>query len=207
MPILRGSITFTRFFAGAKEKSQDLARALPRGLKANAFEPIDKKGDDDRAAGFVELENADAADFTGSSLQYGERALFAYRVDQLKVPASQLRGELEAWQSAFHQENDRKPSRAEKAAAKAGFKQTHRNRAQPSTKVHDIAWNLKSGELQIWSSSRKTVDEIVMALEDACPVKLSSPLQEALARGKMDETKLQPTPELVGGEEVANGTA
>src|SRR5512140_2807835 len=98
MPILRGSVTFARFRVDPSKKvPSDVRRWLVRGLQAAAFEPIDRKSDDDVAAGFVELEDRDRTEFSPSALFYGERALFSWRIDKLRVPAGQLRDELDRW--------------------------------------------------------------------------------------------------------------
>jgi len=174
---------------------------MVRGLQAAAFEPIDRKSDDDVAAGFVELEDRDRAEFAPSALFYGERALFSWRIDKLRVPAGQLRDELERWAQQFELENERKPSRSEKAQHKAAVRQKLRSEAVPVTRTHDVAWNLKTGEVQVWSASRKVVDEIAGVLETNLEVRLVPPLGSALA----DEAELRPTLELAGGEEVAHG--
>lgn len=65
MPILRGSVTFARFRVQLPEKgASNVRRFLTNGLSAHAFEPIDRKSDEDRSTGFVELENNAATGFT-----------------------------------------------------------------------------------------------------------------------------------------------
>ncbi|MFL5320018.1 MAG: recombination-associated protein RdgC [Myxococcaceae bacterium] len=210
MPILRGSVTFSRFRVERSDKTpSDERRWLARGLQAHAFEPIDRKGDEDRATGFVELEHGDKMEFAVGDLFYGERALFAFRVDVIRVSAATVRDELLRWATAFENEHGRKPARGEKTEAKAGIRQKLRNRATELTKLHDVAWNLKSDQVQIWSSSRKQVDEITAAVESAFSVKLSPLVPGAMALSSgVDEDALQPTAELVGGElEVSHGAA
>ncbi|MBU8899447.1 hypothetical protein DRW03_28830 [Corallococcus sp. H22C18031201] len=218
MPVLRGAVTFSRFRAEpSKDASAEAKRWLSKGLKSHAFEAIDRRSEDERAAGFVELENTEASDFSVSNLFHGEYALFAFRIDTLKVPASLMKAELDKWTAAFTKENDRPPARAEKNRQRAELKQLLRQRAVPRTSVLDVSWNLKTQQLQIWAASRKTVEEILVALENALPVKLTSltPAELALKAG-IDEKSLGPTPELLGVdlpaltaavEEVAHGAA
>jgi recombination associated protein RdgC len=210
MPVLRGSVTFSRFRADTTEDAlSDVKKWLGRGLKAHAFEPIDRKSEDDTSAGFVELENTESTDFSPGSFLYGEYALIGYRIDRIKVPASALKAELAKWASAFEKEHDRPPSRAEKASNRDSLRQLLRNRAVPSTKVHDVSWNLKTQQLQIWAASRKAVEEVQSAVESAFGVKLTAMVPAAVAaRSGIDEATLTPTPELVGGElmaEVSHG--
>lgn len=208
MPIQKGSVTFSRYrVEGDPKAPSEIRRWLVKGLKSSAFEPIDRKGDDDRAAGFVELEDADQAEFASSALFYGERALFAWRVDTLKVPASALKTELDKWLAAFEKENGRKPTRGEKTEQKAQLRHTMRSRATPVSKTHDVSWNLKSGELQLWTSSRKIAEEIALALESSLDLKLTpvSPGGKAIARG-IPDAQVAPTAALLGVE-VAHGEA
>jgi recombination associated protein RdgC len=214
MPIQRGSVTLSRFRVipdDDKAPPADPKRWLSQSLRHGAFEPIDRKSDEDRAIGFVELEDSEGTGFSPGSYVHGERVLFGFRVDQLRVPGSQVKAELAKWTRTFEQENDRKPAKAEKAQAREAIVQMLRSRAVPSTKVADISWNLKTGQLQIWAASRKAVEEIQLSIEEAFKVKLQDLVPaEAATRAGIEESSLTPTPELVGGamlKEVIHGEA
>ncbi|NBD09559.1 MULTISPECIES: recombination-associated protein RdgC [Corallococcus] len=200
MPVLRGAVTFSRFRTEpAKDAPSDVKRWLTKGLKSHAFEPIDRRSEEERAAGFVELENPEASEFSTTHLFYGEYALFAFRIDTLKVPASLMKSELDKWSAAFANENGRPPARAEKNKQRAELKQLLRQRAVPRTSVLDVTWNLKTQQVQIWAASRKTVDEIAVALEGALAVKVIGITPASMAqRAGIDEKALGPTAELIG---------
>ena len=202
MPVLRGAVTFSRFLVEPAEgAAADLKRSLSRALKARAFAPIDRRSEEERAAGFVELENHDASEFSAGSLFYGEYALFSYRIDAIKIPSPVLRAELDRWATAFEKEKGRAPSRSEKAESKGSLRQMLRNRAVPITKVHDVSWNLKTNQVQLWAASRKTVEEILLALETAFDVKLQPLVPASLAaQAGISDENLVPTPELIGME-------
>jgi DNA recombination-dependent growth factor C len=212
MPVLRGAVTFSRFLVEPAEGAPaDLKRSLSRALKARAFAPIDRRSEEERAAGFVELENHDSTDFSAGALFYGEYALFGYRIDQIRVPGPVLRAEVDKWAAAFEKEKGRAPSRPEKAENRSSLRQVLRNRAVPATKVHDLSWNLKSQQLQIWAASRKAVEEVINALETAFKVKLVPLIPAAVAaRMGIEDSLLGPTAELIGVEmqaEVSHGEA
>ena len=200
MPVLRGAVTFSRFrVEPSPEAGSDSKRWLPKGLRAHAFEPIDRKGEEERASGFVELERTDGVEFAPSALYNGEWALFGFRVDTLKVSASAIKAELETWEKAFEEREGRLPGRAEKAAQRTQVRHMLRQRAVPSTRVSDVSWNLKTGQLQVWAASRRTVEEVAVALESALPVKLTALVPAALAaEAGVAEDALKPTPELSG---------
>jgi recombination associated protein RdgC len=65
------------------------------------------------------------------------------------------------------------------------------------SRTYDVSWNLDSGQLQIWAGSRKAVDEVEAAIEQAFKVKLVPlvPVAVAAALG-ISEKSLAPTPAL-----------
>ena len=201
MPLLHGTITFSRFRVEAQQEiPKDVKKWLQRGLTAKKFEPIDLKGEEDRAAGFVELEDSDQTEFSAGALFAQDYALFAFKVQQLRIPGSILREEVDKWSKAFEKEKKRPPNRPEKAEARENAKKSLRSRVIPSVKVYDVSWSLKGSALQIWASSKKQVEEIQTVLEDQLKLKLV-PLR--VGSGKItDVESLRPTPELFG-EEVA----
>ena len=209
MPILRGSVTFARFKVLAPEKAPGQKHAwFKKALETHAFAPIERSGDEDRSEGFVEVEDNDATDFSATALFHGSRVLFAWRIDQLKISTGRAREELQRWAASFERENGRKPGRAEKTEQKAAIRHQLRARATPSTRVHDVAWNLESGHLQVWSGSRKVIGEILAALEDAFGLKLIPLVPGAIAAHEgLKDASLAPTRELAGALEGSHGEA
>lgn len=211
MPVHRGAVTFARFWVDSPKRSpSEVTRWLTGGLKARAFEPIDKRGEEERSAGFVELEDNEAIEFPVGNLFHGERAIFAWRIDKLRIPASELKAELEKWMQAFEQENKRAPNRAEKTENKGQIRHMLKMRAAPATKIFDITWNLSTQQLQIWAASRTIVEEVQTAIEAALEVKLVDRVPAAIAvQAGIPEDALTPTAELVGmeGVEVQHGQA
>lgn len=202
MPVIRGPITFARFrVEQVDERPADVKRWLSRGFRAHAFEPLDPAGEDDVSSGWVEIEDADQTELAPSRLIHGEYVLVAYRVDRLRVPAAQVRAELDKWTRAFEANNKRPPRRAERAEEREAIVARLRKRAFPVSKTHDVSWNLSTDQLQIWSTSRKVVDEIEAALEKQFHLRL-----HALAPGAYSsllrlpaeaEALLAPTSELM----------
>ncbi len=171
MPIRRGSVNLARFrMEGAVPK--DVKRWLQKGLHKAAFEPIDPKSDDERAAGFVELEGNDRTEFSAGALFFGTYALFAWRVDKLKVPTSALRTGLLQWSQAFEQKNGRAPGRRERGEQKDALKKALRAKQSPVTKVFELSVNLSSRDVFVWATSRTVVEEAQASLESALEAKL-----------------------------------
>lgn len=210
MPVLRGSVTFSRFRISSGKPPQDARRWAARALARGAFEPLDlDKGEEDRAAGFVSLEDGESTDFGSGVLERG-RALFAFRVDTIQVRAAAVRAELQRWTAAFEKEHDRLPARGEKNTARDQIRHQLRRKTEPRTRVADVSWNLDGGELQVWAASRKLVEEIAAAIEAAFEVTVEPLSVSAQAvRAEVPEGALAPTAELLGiqGEELRDGQA
>jgi recombination associated protein RdgC len=210
MPVQSGAVSFARFRSEPAGARPDVKRWLLRGLRKKLFEPLEaRKPEDDRVAGFVELEDPDATGFEAGLFQ-GDHALFAWRIDQLKVPAKAVKAEVDRWAAAFAAEQGRPPGRREKAARKEEVRQLLRQRTEPSSKVLDVSWNVDTGEVAVWATSRKVVDEISAAMEEVFGVVLHPvSVGATAARAKLPEAGLGPTAALVGlgGEEVSRGEA
>ncbi len=199
MPVLRGSITFARFRCESGKLPQDVRRWLSRGLARGAFEALDPaRGDEDRSAGFVSIQDPDSTDFSAGVLEAG-RALFAFRVDRVQVKGAAVRAELERWSAAFQSEHQRAPTRGEKAGAKDEIRHRLRSRTPPSVRISDVSWALDAGEVLVWAASRKLVEEIAAAIEQAFEVKLAPCSVGAQAiRAGIAESALAPTAALIG---------
>jgi recombination associated protein RdgC len=171
MPIRRGSVNLARFRLEG-DVPKDVKRWLQKGLSKAGFEPIDPKSDDERAAGFVELELNDSTEFSAGSLFHGMHALFSWRVDRLKVPTNAIRAGLLQWSQAFEQKNARPPGRRERAEQKDQLKKALRAKQAPVTKVFELSVDLTSRDIFVWATSRTVVEEAQAVLESTLEVKL-----------------------------------
>lgn len=198
MPIRRGSVNLARFrFEG--ELPKDVKRWLQKGLSKAAFEPIDPKSDDERAAGFVELEQNDQTEFSAGALFHGMHALFGWRVDRLKVPTNAMRAGMLQWGKAFEQKNGRPPGRRERAEQKDTLKKALRAKQDPVSKVFEVSVDLTSQDVFVWATSRTVVDEAAASLESTLEVKLVPRVPAAFMSPSVLDA-LQPSKALFEGE-------
>ncbi|MCU0699499.1 MAG: recombination-associated protein RdgC [Myxococcaceae bacterium] len=198
MPIRRGALSFARFRL-VGDVPKDTRRWLTKALAARAFEGIDPKGDEDRASGFVELEQNDRTDFAAGSVFEGLAALFAWRVERLRIPSQALRGQLSEWAQAFEQKNGRAPGRREKTEQKDVIRRALRSKTEPTVKVFDVSVDLAAKELQVWATARSVVDEVTEALESTLEVRLVPCVPASLLDADVLD-RLAPTTELFGDE-------
>lgn len=210
MPILKGAVTFSRYRVVPLDAApSDLKKSIARALQRRAFKPLDRKEPEERSAGFVELEEQENTDFSVGSVFSGEHALFSFRVDEFRIPASVVRTELERWRKEFEKVEGRPPGRREKNDAKGEIRFTLKARAPITVRTFDVSWNLSTDQLQIWAAARKMVDEVKESVEQAFKVTLV-PLVPIVAAGLLgiDEKTLTPTPALSlpdAKQEAANG--
>jgi recombination associated protein RdgC len=194
MPIRRGSVNLARFqIEGNVPK--DVKRWLPKGLSKSLFEPIDPKTDDERAAGFVELEQPDLTEFSPGALFHGLHAMFAWRVDSLKVSAGSLREGLLQWAQAFEQKNGRAPGRRERNEQKDALKKALRAKQTPVTKLFEVSVDLTTRDVFVWATSRSVIEEISASLETGLSVKMVPRVPSAFVDSAILDA-LEPTMEL-----------
>lgn len=207
MPIHKGAVTASRYVVVEGGKSgKDQRRTLANGLRKLAFEPLDRDGDEDRSAGWVEVENHDSTELAPSSFLLGEHVILTWRIDALRVPTAQAKAELETWAKAFQTKHSRPPSKKERSEEKELIIRKLRKRAFISSKTFDVSWSQSTGVVLIWASSRKVVEEVIVALEESVGLTLrsTSPGASAEAAG-IDADQLSPTAALFG-EETAQET-
>ena len=207
MPILQGAVTFARFEAQPpKKRPKDPRRSLARDVRARAFEPLDKLGEQERTAGWVELLDHDGVELPPGRFLFGPRLLVTYRIDARKVPAQMVRRTLDEWAKDYATRHGRTPHRTDRATQKELILKRLRKQAFVTTKTHDVAWNLDTNEVLIWCSSRKIIDEIQIAVEETFEVPLSPRSPGALADASgATPAQLTPTAALFGLEIEVEG--
>lgn len=203
MPLRRGSVGFSRF-ALEGEVPKDVRRWVTKALTKRAFEPIDLKSDDDLAQGFVELEDQDSTSFSPGAVFFGKHALFAWRVEKLRVPAGRLREQVAEWAKAFEEREGRSPGRREKTEAKEAARRAMRSKVEPSRKLFDVAIALDAKEVHVWATSRGPVEEVREALELGLELKLVPRVPASFVRAEALE-RLTPTAALTKEEGSRNG--
>lgn len=196
MPIRRGSISCSRFLVeGGIPK--DVRKWLTHALKKSAFEPIDPKGDEERAAGFVELEDENATDFASGTVFEGEHALFAWRVDKVRIPGAAVRAQLQEFAQKYEAKNGRPPSRGQKTEQKELIRRRLRSKTAAVTKVSDVSLDMKSKHVLVWASSVGIVDEVQSALELGLQTRLIPRTPQLMLSAAALES-LTPSTELFG---------
>jgi recombination associated protein RdgC len=206
MGALKGSISVRRYLVLEKPPA-DARKRLHRGIKAHAFVPIDPKGDVERSAGWVSIQDGDDLELTPEKLFFvsaapggGEQLRVTLRIDVLKPPAGEVRRQVAARARVIENAEDRKLSRREKQTLKDEISRTLRLRSLPRTKLTDLVWNLDTGVLYLWSQTKGVNEQFLDLFVKSCALKLDV---DGPARWARDAgpalNKLEPTPELWAG--------
>ncbi|MEM7674580.1 MAG: recombination-associated protein RdgC [Myxococcota bacterium] len=202
MPILQGAVTFARFRAEPlKPQPKDVRRAFAKDLRGRGFAPLDKLGEQERATGWVELHDHDSVGLSPARFLFDGRLLVAYRVDTRRVPSATVRRNLDDWAKDYQLRQGRPPKRTERSEQKELIIKRLRKQAFIATQTIDVAWNLDTDNITIWSSTRKLIDEVHIALEETFEIRLKpiSPGALAEATGASDKV-LAPSKALFGAE-------
>ncbi len=189
MAIRSGTVSCSRYrVQGSVPK--DVKKWLTRALAAHAFRGIDLKGDEERAAGFVALENA--------SLFEGTFGVFSWRIEKIRLPAAELKSALQDWLQKFENKNGRAAGRREKAEQKELIRKSFRAKTPPISVITDVSLELPKGELLVWTGSNAIAEEVQATLEQALEVRFVPRVPSSFVSATQLE-RLGPTAALFGG--------
>lgn len=158
MGISSGSVSYLRFVAdpvpdGFEEPYCD-------ALREHRFREIDLHGDLDKQSGWVQFDDAFAADWDPDTLVSRTGMIFLrLRVDTLTIPAVTLKAytDLAARQRQTELGRDKLIKR-ETDALKLEVKKALRKRSLPRMQLLEIVWNVATGEVRLMSTARAGAD-------------------------------------------------
>lgn len=191
MPMTRGAIQLARY----EVRSSQTLR--PRSLVQRLRPFHSLEAGEERTSGWVSIFDTDvsAQEAGQENLWWQGDLLLGYRIDEAKVPAAQLRKSVEAWRRAFSDREGRKPSKGELSDQKELILKGLRKQAFVQSKVCELRWRVEASELQIWATSPRLLDEVLVAVEEDLRLELG-----LLGPGGRTETiDLEPTDVLFQG--------
>lgn len=194
-----GAATLTPFIVEGDTEAD--RRALARRVRKSAFTPLDTSGEHERSAGWVEFEDSESWELAPTSFLFGDNLILSWRVDQIRVPASRVKSELEAWSKTYAESQGKAPGKMAKTEAKETILRKLRRRVLPTTKTTDVTWNFDSGRLWIWSTTEKLLEEVTDILHSELGLQLHrlSPGARVQLSGE-DLSKLNPSAKLWGAD-------
>ncbi len=154
MGIYTKSLSFTRYFVRG-ETPTDFFSWVDERLQAFLFREIDETNDE-KAWGWVELDNLLQTSCGGGQAHKGEYLAFSLRIDTRKVPAAVLRKHyLLAERALLEQQKFRRLSRNQKLELKKTVQQDLLRRQLPQPNLFDVVWHPGRQRLWLFATSPK----------------------------------------------------
>jgi DNA recombination-dependent growth factor C len=158
MAVFKGSITATAWYVQG-DVPDDFRDRFSRALDVRAFRDIAVEGEDRESFGWVTL--ADAFDTSFSSEKWlfqRDHAWLAVRLrhDTLKVPPTTFALHLEKARAAYLADHGRdRLTKSEEESLRDLLEKDLRRRVLPTTRVHEVVWDLDRGEVWLGTSNRR----------------------------------------------------
>lgn len=154
MGIYSKSLSCTRYFVRG-ETPLDFLTWVDERLQSYLFRDIDDTTDE-KAWGWVELDNLLQTSFEGGMAHKGEYLAFSLRVDTRKVPAAVFRKHfLLSEQTVRAQQQNRRLSRQQKLELKKTVMADLLRRQMPQPALFDIVWHPSQQRLWLFATSPK----------------------------------------------------
>ena len=159
--ILASTIALTQFsVTGSMPGSEEVFPTISAALSTHAFQAIDKSAEA-HSAGWVQVDDTAVATFENpGSLHIDNLLLFSLRQDQRRIPAAVLNAEIKVDSDKFLKEhpNLRRVPKAKRAEIKELVTARLYAKTLPAPTVCDVAWDIKTGTLNLFANSQKQID-------------------------------------------------
>lgn len=174
MGLLKGKANYLRFLLSTTTDDGTLEPMLPPDnfeepfcdlIAQHGFRDIDPHGDQDEAVGWVRIDDAFSAEHDPRTLVNNDGyLLLRLRIDKLKVPAITLKAYVEqAEREAAIAQGKDQLSNVERKQIAAEQKKKLRLRSLPGMQLIEVAWQVQTGEVRLFSISN-TVAAVFVGL-------------------------------------------
>src|SRR5262249_47902870 len=190
-------VTVRRYLVrGDRPKDRDRSQeGILKGARAHALVPIDPRSDIEKVAGWAAIADATDVDLTAEKIFFGPTVALALRVDTLGAPAAVVKRLV----AEKLRQSGRRPSRAEKQAAKDEVKKSLRSRYLPVMRATDLVWQADTSQVWFWSHAKGANELLADLFARSFGLELV-PHGPALFAGRgAIPAGTEPTPELVFG--------
>lgn len=172
MAIASGTASYLRF--SAEPVPDQFEQRFCEALYNHRFTEIDPRSEVEKNHGWVRFDDAFSAEFDPATLVLPSgQMLFRMRVDTLKIPASTLKAYVDqAGRQRAQRDGRDKLGRKEMDALKLEVKKQLRVRSLPKLQLVEAAWNVQTGEVRLFSTSKGTATLFVDHFEKTFERKL-----------------------------------
>ncbi|MGQ9922137.1 MAG: recombination-associated protein RdgC [Desulfobacca sp.] len=189
MGIYAKSLSFTRYFVRG-ETPTDFYSWVDERLQAFLFREIDDTTDE-KAWGWVELDNLLQTSFGSGEAHKGEYLAFSLRLDTRKVPAAVFRKHyLLAERALLQEQKFRRLSRNQKVELKKTVLQDLLRRQLPQPGLYDVVWHPGRQRLWLFATSPKVREIFETLFRETFEMDLYLLFPYTLAQDNLDAAAL-----------------
>ena len=172
MPIASGTVSYLRF--AAPPVPADFEQRFCEALYNHRFLEIDPRSDVEKAQGWVRFDDAFESVFDAQTLLHPSgQLLFRLRIDTLKVPAPTLKAYTDQAARAKATATGRERlAKKELDQLKLEIKQQLRVKSLPKLQLVEVAWNVSTGEVRLFATSKAVAGLFVDKFEKTFEVAL-----------------------------------
>lgn len=155
MPLLKGSLSYARFFVEG-ELPKDFRERFMRAIRLRAMRPLEADDDENERSGWCALGDAFELDLHYDGVFYDGYLNLGFRTDRWVIPGPLLRARLREAETAYLAKKGRERlSKREKTELKDVVSRKLRKQFVPTTRAFDLSWSLDEGLVRFLSSSPK----------------------------------------------------
>lgn len=153
MGVLRGSLTYSRFFV-AGDVPDDLSSAFLKRIRANTFRDLSPEEDEASRHGWASIQDPMDVDLDHEKVFWNEYLSLSLRIDTWVVPKPLLTAHLRTAEAALLEKKGL-PSIGRKAKADLKLQVLRKLRRQlvPATKSIDLVWSTRTHVARFFSQS------------------------------------------------------
>jgi len=155
VPALRGSLTYSRFFAHG-ELAADFREKALRSIRLRAMKPLEADEEDLERSGWCKIGEPFELELRGDDVLADGLVVLGFRTDRWQIPASMMKARMREAEAAYLEKKGRERlGKKERAELKEMVARKLRRQTAPTTRVVDLVWSLDEGLVRFFSHAPK----------------------------------------------------
>lgn len=132
-------------------------------LRLFKFKPLHERGIDNESQGWVSFnhEYDHEKNIEASDLYFDHKIIFSFRLDSISLPKPLLKSLVNKSLQAYRRDHGKMPDKTIRKELELAEAQALRQRCLPKTKIVEVAWDLKTGDFRIFSTSQPMIDRVI----------------------------------------------
>jgi hypothetical protein len=153
--VLRGSLTYTRFYVEG-EPPDDFRERFMRSIRLRAMRPLEPDDEELERSGWCKLAEPFTTELTYDDVFFASYINLGFRTDRWMIPGQMLKRHTKDAEAAYLAKKGRERlTRKEKAELKILVGKKLRRNMSPATRMVDLSWSLEEGVVRFFSHAAK----------------------------------------------------